>query len=125
MDFFFGINSGASFQFRREAAGWLSVSALRGMQRIDQQERGSSEMRTLSMKTVTLTFPELILLAGTRGLLGAGIALLIARRLSDPQRETAGVVLTAIGLLTTVPLALEVMGKANAAQPSAPAHSVL
>ena len=63
------------------------------------------------MKTVTLTFPELILLVGTRALLGAGIALLLARRLSDEQRETAGAVLTAIGVLTTVPLAFEVLGK--------------
>ena len=50
-------------------------------------------------------------LAGTRVLLGAGIALLAAKHLSDEQRQTAGVVLAGIGLLTTIPLALEVMGK--------------
>ncbi len=65
------------------------------------------------MKTVTLTFPELFLLVGTRALLGAGIALLLARRLSDEQRETAGTLLTAIGVLTTVPLAFEVLGKST------------
>ena len=65
------------------------------------------------MKTVTLTFPELFLLVGTRAMLGAGIALLLARRLSDAQRETAGTLLTAIGLLTTVPLAFEVLGKST------------
>lgn len=65
------------------------------------------------MKTVTLTFPELFLLVGTRAMLGAGIALLLARRLSDEQRETAGTLLTAIGLLTTVPLAFEVLGKST------------
>ena len=63
------------------------------------------------MKTVTLTLPELLLLVGTRALLGAGIALLVAKRLNDEQRQTAGVVLAGIGLLTTVPLALEVIGK--------------
>ena len=63
------------------------------------------------MKTVTLTFPELFLLVGTRALLGAGIAFLVARRLTDEQRRTAGTVLAGIGLLTTIPLALEVMGK--------------
>ncbi|MEA3209555.1 MAG: hypothetical protein QOE70_2612 [Chthoniobacter sp.] len=63
------------------------------------------------MKTVTLTLPELFLLVGTRAMLGAGIALLIAQRLNDAQRQTAGTVLTAIGLLTTVPLAFEVLGK--------------
>ncbi len=63
------------------------------------------------MKTVTLTFPELFLLVGTRALLGAGIALLLARRINDEQRATAGTLLTAIGILTTVPLAFEVLGK--------------
>ena len=66
------------------------------------------------MKTVTLTFPELFLLVGTRVLLGAGVALLIAKRLTDQQRETAGMVLVGIGLLTTVPLAFEVFGRAKA-----------
>ena len=65
------------------------------------------------MRTTTLTFPELILIAATRGMLGAGIALLIAKRLSDEQRETAGVILTAIGVLTTVPLAFEAFGKSE------------
>jgi hypothetical protein len=63
------------------------------------------------MKTVTLTFPELLLLVGTRALLGAGIALLVSKRLSDPQRVTAGLVLTGVGILTTIPLACEVLGK--------------
>ncbi|EDY16039.1 conserved hypothetical protein [Chthoniobacter flavus Ellin428] len=65
------------------------------------------------MRTTTLTFPELILIAATRGMLGAGLALLLAKRLSDQQRETAGTILTAIGLLTTVPLALEAFGKSE------------
>ncbi len=65
------------------------------------------------MRTTTLTFPELILIAATRGMLGAGLALLLAKRLSEEQRETAGVILTAIGLLTTVPLALEAFGKSE------------
>jgi len=62
-----------------------------------------SETRIKDMKTVTLTFSELALLVGTRAMLGAGIALLIAKRLSEPQRETAGIVLAGVGLLTTVP----------------------
>jgi hypothetical protein len=63
------------------------------------------------MKTTTLTFPELALIAATRGMLGAGLALLLAKRLSEQQRETAGIVLTTIGVLSTVPLALEAFGK--------------
>jgi hypothetical protein len=65
------------------------------------------------MKITTLTFPELILIAATRGMLGAGVALLISKRLSDEQRETAGVILTAIGILTTFPLMIEVLGKSK------------
>ena len=65
------------------------------------------------MRTTTLTFPELILIAATRAMLGAGIGLLISKRLTDQQRETAGVILTAIGVLTTVPLVLEALGKSS------------
>lgn len=65
------------------------------------------------MKTTTLTFPELILVAATRAMLGAGVALLVSRRLSNEQRETAGIVLTAIGVLTTFPLVVEIFGKSE------------
>jgi hypothetical protein len=75
------------------------------------------------MKTTTLTFPELILIATTRGMLGAGIALLISKHLSEEQRETAGVVLTAIGILTTFPLAVEVLGKSESHENKAFEHT--
>jgi hypothetical protein len=55
------------------------------------------------MRTTTLTFPELTLIAATRSMLDVGLALLLARRLSNEQREIAGNILTAIGLITTVP----------------------
>jgi hypothetical protein len=112
----FFLRHNPSVQFRRDAVGWLSLALLRR----SQEERYGLEMRTPSMKTVTLTFQELFLLAGTRTILGEGVALLVAKRLNDPQRETAGVVLTAIGLLTTVPRALEILGKANAPMSSPP-----
>ena len=63
------------------------------------------------MTTVTLTYQELFLLVGTRALLGAGIALLAAKRMSNEQRQAAGTALAVIGQLTTVPLAFEAMGK--------------
>jgi hypothetical protein len=63
------------------------------------------------MKTVELTLPELALIAGTRGVLGAGIALLVADRVSTDQRKAIGWTLFAIGALSTIPLALEVFGK--------------
>jgi hypothetical protein len=68
------------------------------------------------VKTVTLTLPEVALLAGTRAVLGAGVALLLADKLDPKQRESVGWTLTAVGLLTTIPLALEVFGKRDVAK---------
>ena len=63
------------------------------------------------MITTELRLPELGLVAGTRGLLGAGIGLLIAGRLSDSQRRDIGWTLVAVGVLTTLPLALMVFDR--------------
>jgi hypothetical protein len=53
-----------------------------------------------------LTITEIILIAGTRVALGAGIGLLISTRLSRRQRKPAGVALAVVGGLTTIPLAM-------------------
>ena len=53
---------------------------------------------------------DLIILAGTRAMLGAGIGLLVAGRLSDEARRAVGRTLLAIGAATTVPLALRIFG---------------
>ena len=58
-----------------------------------------------------LTLPEIGLIAATRGLLGAGIALLLADKLSSEQRKAVGWTLVGVGALTTIPLAFEVLGK--------------
>ena len=63
------------------------------------------------MKTVRLTLPEIALLAGTRAALGAGVGLLLGEKLKPEQRQAVGWTLLALGLLTTIPLALEVFGK--------------
>jgi len=63
------------------------------------------------MITTELRWPEIGFLAGTRGLLGAGIGLLVAARLSEAQRKEIGWTLVAIGVLTTLPLALIVFGR--------------
>jgi len=52
-----------------------------------------------------LRLPELALLAGTRGMLGAGVGLL-ADKLSEDTRKSIGWALVAIGVLTTIPLAM-------------------
>jgi hypothetical protein len=58
-----------------------------------------------------LTLPEIGLIAGTRGLLGAGIALLVADRLEREQRKAVGWTLVGVGVLTTIPLAIDVFSK--------------
>ena len=63
------------------------------------------------MRTVNLTIPKLAFLAATRGMLGAGIALLSAQRLNKRRRRSVGRTLLAIGVLTTIPLALDVFSR--------------
>jgi hypothetical protein len=63
------------------------------------------------MFTTELRLPELALLAGTRGLLGAGVGLLLADKLTDERRKGVGWALVAVGVLTTVPLAMMVLGR--------------
>jgi hypothetical protein len=63
------------------------------------------------MKKVKLTLPEIALIAGTRGMVGAGAGLLLADRLKDDQRKAIGWTLLLIGALSTIPLAIEVLSK--------------
>jgi hypothetical protein len=70
-----------------------------------------NKKREAAMREMRLTIPELALIAGTRGALGAGIALLLADRLSPEKRKAVGWTLFAVGALTTVPLLAEVLGK--------------
>lgn len=63
------------------------------------------------MKKVDLTLPEIVLIAGTRGMLGAGIALLIGDRLDQRQRKAVGWTLFLVGAVSTIPLVLEVFSK--------------
>lgn len=67
--------------------------------------------RKLIMKKKTLTLPEIGLIGGTRALLGAGIGLLLADKLSDDQRRAVGWTLIAVGVITTIPIAAELIGK--------------
>lgn len=63
------------------------------------------------MKKTELTLPELALIGGTRAVLGAGAALLLADKLNDNQRKAVGWTFFFIGAISTVPLAIEVMRK--------------
>lgn len=61
------------------------------------------------MRTVTFTPPLFGLVVGTRAMLAAGVSLLLADRLDRGQRRAVGWTLAAIGVVTTVPLVLEVL----------------
>ena len=62
-------------------------------------------------KTVELAFPEIGAIAATRAMLGVGIGLLAAGRISDRSRRAAGRALLAVGALSTIPLLLDVLSK--------------
>jgi hypothetical protein len=63
------------------------------------------------MKVSRLTMPEISMIAGTRAVLGGGIALLFADRLSEKQRKAAGWALFLVGAVSTVPLVRMVLDK--------------
>ena len=61
------------------------------------------------MKRTNLSVPELVLLVGTRVALGVGVGLLVSEKLNRSARRAAGVALLAVGVVTTFPLAAEVL----------------
>jgi len=63
------------------------------------------------MKKTELTLPELALIAGTRGMLGAGVALLLSGKLDEDARKTVGWTLFLIGAISTIPLAVDIISK--------------
>lgn len=63
------------------------------------------------MFTTDVSLPELALLAGTRGALGAGVGLLLSDKLTEEQRKNIGWTLVAVGVLTTIPLAAMLLGR--------------
>ena len=62
-------------------------------------------------KKYSLSLPQLIAVAATRGMAGAGIGLLLSNRLSRRQRRALGLPLFLAGALSTIPIALHVFGK--------------
>ena len=65
-----------------------------------------------------LNLSEIILLAMTRGMLGAGIGLLVAGKLKNEQRIAVGRTLLVVGAVTTFPLAWRIFGQHPPAIPA-------
>ena len=61
------------------------------------------------MKHVDLPLLELVGIAATRGMLGAGIALLLGEHLDRDERRSLGMLLAAVGLITTVPFVYDLL----------------
>ena len=63
------------------------------------------------MKTYEVTVPEIAIVAATRAVGGAGIGLLVAGFLRPDTRRALGWTLLTIGALTTIPIAMALLGK--------------
>ena len=63
------------------------------------------------MRKKNLTVPEIALIASTRVILGIGIGLLVGDKLRHEQRRGIGWTLLALGALSTIPIAANVLSK--------------
>jgi hypothetical protein len=66
-----------------------------------------------------LNLSDIILIAMTRGMLGAGIGLLAAGKLTDDQRRAVGRTLVLVGAVTTLPHVWRVFGERGPTLPAA------
>jgi hypothetical protein len=62
------------------------------------------------MKQLALNLPTFGFVVMTRALLGVGVGLLVAERLSPEQRRAVGLTLVLVGVATTIPAAIAVLG---------------
>jgi hypothetical protein len=63
----------------------------------------------------TLTVPEIVLIAATRGAIGFGAGLLLADKFRRAKRKTLGWSLFLSGLASTIPIAMHIFRKKGAA----------
>jgi hypothetical protein len=61
------------------------------------------------MANIEVSVPELAFVAATRAMAGAGIGLVTADLLRRPTRRSVGWALLAVGIVTTLPIALNVL----------------
>lgn len=65
------------------------------------------------MKERKLKLSDVALIATTRGMLGAGIGLLLSGKLNKDQRRAAGWALVAVGAVTTIPILMNLLDRAD------------
>lgn len=67
------------------------------------------------MERRSLSIPEIAIIAGTRGALGAGLGLLLAGYMSREQRRAVGWSLLGVGLISTIPIAVQLFARSEGA----------
>ncbi len=72
------------------------------------------------MRKHLVTLPEVALIAATRGMIGFGAGLLLSDRLGRDHRRPVGWTLLAVGLLSTIPLALQLLRDRGVDDPRSP-----
>ena len=81
---------------------------------------GDNRALATGMKQRSLTIPEIGLIAFTRIALGVGLGLLVSHRLNRDQRKGAGWALFGIGVLSTIPIVVELIAKRSVAEKPIP-----
>jgi len=70
------------------------------------------------MKTVVLSMPMFGFVVATRAALGAGIGLLLSKKIPESRRKAIGLMLVSIGAATTVPALMAVRRRLNERGPA-------
>ena len=65
------------------------------------------------MRHIDIPIHELAFIAATRGMVGAGLGLLLAGFMKPETRKTVGWTLLALGALTTVPIAVSLIRRSE------------
>jgi hypothetical protein len=65
----------------------------------------------MANKQLSVSIPELALVAATRGAAGVGIGLLLSNALSRQKRKAIGLPLLIAGALSTIPIAMRLFHK--------------
>jgi len=65
------------------------------------------------MKTVVLSMPMFGFVVATRAALGAGIGLLLSKKIPESRRKVIGLTLVTIGAATTVPALIAIRRRLN------------
>jgi hypothetical protein len=67
--------------------------------------------KEIHMNIKQMPIGELVLLVGTRAMLGAGVGLLVSEYLGESQRKATGWTLLLVGRVTSLPLGLDIFGE--------------